>query len=144
MLTNVHVSQQKLTDHSSHSRISQAFNKASTTYTAHSQVQLKTCNALIALLKPYLFHQQNLNFYTFVGVAIYFLITTTIPMISILEAPIRAAIALIVFQNSGISNSALALSSVLIWIINIIIPSIYGYTILLKHNFDFKIFGKQK
>ena len=96
------------------------------------------------ILLLYLFHQQNLNFYTFVGVAIYFLITTTIPMISILEAPIRAAIALIVFQNSGISNSALALSSVLIWIINIIIPSIYGYTILLKHNFDFKIFGKQK
>lgn len=96
------------------------------------------------ILLIYLFYQQDLNFAIFVGIAIYFLITTTIPMISILEAPIRAAIALIVFQDSGISNSALALSSALIWLINIIVPSIYGYTILLKQNFDFKIFGKQK
>ncbi len=96
------------------------------------------------ILLIYLFYQQDLNFEIFVGIAIYFLITTTIPMISILEAPIRAAIALIVFQDSGISNSALALSSALIWLINIIVPSIYGYTILLKQNFDFKIFGKQK
>ncbi|MDO8999575.1 MAG: lysylphosphatidylglycerol synthase domain-containing protein [Bacteroidota bacterium] len=95
------------------------------------------------ILLLYLFHQGNLNFSVFIGVAIYFLITTTIPMISILEAPIRAAIALIVFHNSGISNSALALSSVLIWLINIIVPSIYGYSILLKQNFDFKIFGKK-
>jgi len=94
------------------------------------------------ILLIYLFHEENLNIFIFMGIAIYFLITTTIPMISLLEAPIRAAIALIVFQNSGVSNSALALSSVLIWIINIIIPSIYGYSILLKQNFDFKIFGK--
>ncbi|MBA3683270.1 MAG: flippase-like domain-containing protein [Bacteroidetes bacterium] len=96
------------------------------------------------LLLIYLFHQQPLNFSIFVGMALYYLITTTIPMISVLEAPIRAAIALIVFHDSGISNSALALSSVLIWLINIILPSVYGYTILLKQNFDFKLFGKQK
>ncbi|MEO6305846.1 MAG: hypothetical protein ABIP51_22055, partial [Bacteroidia bacterium] len=86
--------------------------------------------ALQFILLIYLFHQQNLNFSIFVGIALYYLITTTIPMISVLEAPIRAAIALVVFQNSGISNSALALSSVLIWLINIIVPSIYGYSIL--------------
>lgn len=96
------------------------------------------------ILLIYLFHQQNFNFSIFLGIAIYFLITTTIPMISLLEAPIRAAIALIVFQNSGISNSALALSSVLIWLINIIIPSVFGYTILLKQNFNFKLFNKKK
>ena len=96
------------------------------------------------ILLIYLFHQQSLNFSVFKGIAIYYLIITTIPMISVLEGPIRAAIALIVFQNSGISDSALALSSVLIWLINIIIPSIYGYSVLLKQNFDFKLFGKQK
>lgn len=105
--------------------------------------------ALQFLLLIYLFHQQPLNFSIFVGMALYYLITTTIPMISVLEGPIRAAIALIVFHDSGISDSALALSSVLIWLINIILPSIYGYSILLKQNFEpiaigFKLFGKQK
>ena len=60
MLTNAYVRQQTLTYNSSHNRISQAFNRASTTYTAHSKVQLQTCNTLIALLKPYLFHQQKI------------------------------------------------------------------------------------
>lgn len=96
------------------------------------------------ILLIWLFNQQHLNFSIFVGIALYYLITTTIPMISVLEAPIRAAIALVVFHNTGISDSAIALSSVLIWLINIILPSIYGYTILLKSNFDFKLFSKQK
>jgi len=100
--------------------------------------------ALQFLLLIWLFHQQPLSFSIFVGMALYYLITTTIPMISVLEAPIRAAIALIVFHDSGISDTALASSSVLIWLINIILPSIYGYSILLKQNFDFKLFGKAK
>ena len=121
------------------------------TFTAQKLIQLFGLSliryfvfALQFLLLIWLFHQQPLNFSIFVGMALYYLITTTIPMISVLEAPIRAAIALIVFHDSGISDSALALSSVLIWLINIILPSIYGYSILLKQNFDFKIFGKQK
>jgi hypothetical protein len=76
----------------------------------------------------------------FPGIALYFLVTSTIPMISVLEAPIRAAIALVVFKDSGISETALALSSALIWMINIIIPSIFGYYILLRQNFNFKLF----
>ncbi|MBL7930890.1 MAG: flippase-like domain-containing protein [Bacteroidia bacterium] len=78
------------------------------------------------------------------GVTLYFLITTLIPMISLLEAAIRAAIALIVFKDAGISNTVLALSSVLIWLVNIIIPSIAGYIILLRQNFNFKLFKTQK
>lgn len=77
------------------------------------------------------------------GVTLYFLITTLIPMISLLEAAIRAAIALIVFKDAGISNTVLALSSVLIWLVNIIIPSIVGYIFLLKQNFNFKLFKTQ-
>ncbi len=78
------------------------------------------------------------------NILLYFLITTTIPMISVLEAAIRAAIALVVFKDSGISETALALSSALIWLVNIIIPSIFGYVILLRQNFNFKLFGTKK
>lgn len=96
------------------------------------------------LLLLYLFHQSGFNFSLISGVALYFLITTVIPMISLLEAPIRAAIALVVFKDSGISGSALALSSVLLWLVNIIIPSIYGYIILLRQNFNFKVYSSKK
>jgi hypothetical protein len=78
------------------------------------------------------------------GIALYFLITTTLPMISVLEAAIRAAIALIVFHDSGISNSILALSSVLIWVVNIILPSVAGYYFLVRKKFNFKLFGRRR
>jgi hypothetical protein len=74
------------------------------------------------------------------GIALYFLITTTIPMISVLEAAIRAAIALVVFRGSGVSDAALAITSILVWFTNIILPSIAGYYILLRQNFNFKLF----
>jgi hypothetical protein len=92
----------------------------------------------------YLFHHEQPGLFILSEIALYFLITTVIPMISVLEAPIRAAIALVVFRDSGISNSVLALSSVLIWLVNIIIPSIYGYLILLRQNFNFKLFASKK
>ena len=60
------------------------------------------------------------------------------PMISVIEAPIRAAIALVVFKDAGLSDAGLALASVLIWLVNIIVPSIFGYLVLLKQNFNFK------
>lgn len=77
------------------------------------------------------------------GIALYFLITTTIPMISFLEAAIRAAVAIVVFKGTGLSNAGLALSSVAVWLLNIILPSIVGYFILLKQNFDFKFSAKK-
>ena len=96
------------------------------------------------LLLIYLFYQQPFSYLLLFSIATYFLITTIIPMISILEGAIRAAVALVVFKDCGISNSVLALSSVLIWMINIIIPSIFGYIILLKQNFDFKLYSSKK
>lgn len=95
------------------------------------------------VLLIFLFHRE-ISISIFPEIALYFLITTTIPMISVLEAAIRAAIALVVFKDSGISNSALALSSLLIWLVNIIVPSIFGYVILLKQNFNFKLFKTKK
>lgn len=86
-----------------------------------------------------LFTAYNFERGVMLSVLLYFLITTTIPMISFLEAAIRAAVALVVFKDSGISNAALALSSVIIWLVNIILPSIVGYFILLKQDFDFKL-----
>lgn len=87
---------------------------------------------------------QTFSFTIALGIALYFLITTTIPMISFLEAAIRAAVALIVFKDSGMSGAALALASVTVWIVNIIIPSITGYFILLKQKFDFKFYASKK
>lgn len=78
------------------------------------------------------------------GIALYFLITTTIPMISFLEAAIRAAVALVVFRDAGISNAGLALGSVSVWLLNIILPSIIGYIILIRQNFDFKFYSTKK
>lgn len=78
------------------------------------------------------------------GIALYFLITTTIPMISFLEAAIRAAVALVVFKGAGISNAGLTLASVSVWFLNIILPSIIGYIILIKQNFDFKFYSPKK
>jgi hypothetical protein len=86
------------------------------------------------------FHPLSADYAIFSGIALYFLITTTLPMISVLEAAIRAAVAMVVFKGSGIGDTVLALSSVLIWLINIIIPSIFGYVILLRQNFNFKLF----
>ena len=60
MLTNTCSKDQILLDNSSHYRILQAFNKAAATYTEHSQIQLQTCNSLIELLAPNLFHSQNI------------------------------------------------------------------------------------
>jgi hypothetical protein len=89
---------------------------------------------LISLFDP------QVDFLIFPGILLYFLITTVIPMISALEAAIRAAVAIMVFQNSGISSAGLALSSLLLWLVNIIVPSIVGYYFLVKQNFNFKLF----
>ncbi len=92
----------------------------------------------------YIFYPFQFNGGILTGIPLYFLITTTLPMISVLEAAIRAAVALVVFRNSGVSDSSLALTSVLIWLTNIIIPSIAGYYILLRQNFNFKLFRSSR
>jgi hypothetical protein len=76
------------------------------------------------------------------SVTIYFLLTTILPMISFVEAAIRAAIALIVFRDFQIPEVALIISAVLLWLINIVLPSIAGYVIILKENFEFKFLKK--
>jgi hypothetical protein len=92
----------------------------------------------------YMFNGAGLTAPVFSGIALYFLVTTTIPMISVLEAAIRTAVALVVFKDTGISNTVLALSSIMIWLVNIIIPSIPGYYFLVRENFNFKLFRARR
>jgi hypothetical protein len=105
---------------------------------------LRYCVFFLQFFLLILLFDPEITMAIFPGIALYFLITTTLPMISVLEAAIRAAVALVVFKDSGISNTALALSSVLIWLVNIILPSIFGYYILLRQNFNFKLFKTKK
>jgi hypothetical protein len=79
----------------------------------------------------------------FINIAIYFFITTTIPMISFLEAAIRVAVALVVFKNLNVSSSHLAIVSILLWLINIVIPSIIGYCILITKKIEISFLKKR-
>lgn len=72
------------------------------------------------------------------GIAIYFLLTTALPMISIIEPAIRAAIALAVFSGLSMPEVSVVIVAVLLWIVNIVIPSIIGYLVILRHNFTLK------
>lgn len=76
------------------------------------------------------------------GICIYFLLTTILPMISFIEAAIRSAIALFVFSGSGIPEIALVITAVLLWVLNIVLPSIIGYIVIVKEKFEFSLFKK--
>ena len=91
-------------------------------------------NLLIYILNPEAFTSS-----IFISIALYFLITSIIPMISIIEAAIRTAIALFVFKGVAINQSHLALSIIMLWLLNIVLPSIVGYIILVKQDFNFKL-----
>ena len=81
----------------------------------------------------------NLSFLeTFMSISAYFMLTSLVPMISFIEPAIRAAIALFVFNN-GDNTVTVILASTFIWIINVIIPSIIGYSIILREKIDFKL-----
>lgn len=74
----------------------------------------------------------------FISIAAYFMLTSLIPMISVIEPAIRAAIALFVFNNTGSDSIIIVLSSTFVWLINVVVPSVIGYIIILKEKIDFK------
>lgn len=78
------------------------------------------------------------------GIALYFMLSSVLPMIPVLEAAMRAALAVLVLGQSGLSVIVLSLAALLIWIMNIVIPSLIGYLILLRMQFDFKLFFRKK
>lgn len=61
--------------------------------------------------------------------SIYFLLTSIIPMISIIEVFVRAAIGVIVFHGLGVNELQITFITTLIWIINLALPSIIGFLI---------------
>jgi len=92
------------------------------------------------VLLMHVFKAQENYMYLFTGICIYFLFTTIIPMFSIIEAAVRTAIALIVFSDLGLSNASLAVVAILLWLINIVFPSVVGYIILLRENLSLSSF----
>ena len=66
------------------------------------------------------------------GMSLYFMVTSVLPMISVVEAAIRAAVALAVLPDSALAPSQLAFSAVLLWLLNIVVPSLIGYLALLR------------
>lgn len=73
------------------------------------------------------------------SIAVYFMLTSLIPMISFIEPAIRAAIALFVFNQVNDSYISVVLSATLLWFINVVLPSIIGYLIVLKAKINFNI-----
>ena len=73
------------------------------------------------------------------SIAGYFMLTSIIPMVSVIEPAIRAAIALFVFNNNGDNSVSVILSSTLLWLINVVLPSLIGYGIILKEKINFKV-----
>lgn len=64
-------------------------------------------------------------------VSISFMLTSTIPMISFIEVAIRAGIALVLFADYLSNDLLIVTASSALWLINIIIPSVIGYFIIL-------------
>jgi hypothetical protein len=64
-------------------------------------------------------------------ISAYYLLTSVLPMISILEIPLRSWIAFTLAEPAGISLVHITFSVTLIWFINILIPSIAGMLIFV-------------
>ena len=80
-----------------------------------------------------IFSPHQLFNYTFVSsLSLYYLLTSLIPMISIIEVAVRSLIAIMVFQNTNTNDVQLTIITTLIWLINLVIPSIIGFVIWLQ------------
>ncbi len=74
----------------------------------------------------------------FTSVAGYFMFTSLIPMISVIEPAIRAAIAIFVFNGADDNPVNVVLASTFVWMINVVVPSIIGYIIILREKIEFR------
>lgn len=75
----------------------------------------------------------------FTSIAAYFMLTSVIPMISYIEPAIRAAIAIFVFNNASDNAVSVVLASTFVWLINVVVPSVIGYVIILKEKIVIKL-----
>ena len=80
----------------------------------------------------------------FAAIAVSFMLMSSIPMISFIEAAIRAAIAILLFESFHANNLQIVSASTLLWLINIMLPSLIGYFIFVKRKPDMIISSKFK
>jgi hypothetical protein len=70
-------------------------------------------------------------------ISAYYLFTSVLPMISVLEIPLRSWIAFTLAEPAGISLVHITFSVTLVWLINILIPSFLGMLIFVfRFNSD--------
>lgn len=72
---------------------------------------------------------QNFNLHFISQTSLYYMLTSIIPMISIIEIAVRSLIGILAFHASGINDVSLTFITTLIWTINLAIPSIVGFII---------------
>lgn len=105
-------------------------------------ISLSTIRYFVFTFQFYLFYKtltpEAEMLTTFASIAAYFMITSLVPMISFIEPAIRAAIALFVFNQSNESSITIVLCATVLWLINVVIPSIIGYLVILKEKIEFK------
>lgn len=68
----------------------------------------------------------------FIPVAIFFMLLSALPMISFIEVAVRAGVAILLFAGFNTNDLLIVTASTLLWLINLMIPSILGYFIILS------------
>lgn len=71
------------------------------------------------------------------AIAIMYLLISTIPMISGIDIAVRAFIVTLLFGGMQANEWQLSIASTLLWLINIVVPSIAGYYFIVKNKFSF-------
>lgn len=69
------------------------------------------------------------------AISIMYLLLSTIPMISVIEVAVRAYVAVLLFGSFNANDWVLSAASTLLWLINIVLPSLIGYIFILQNNF---------
>lgn len=82
------------------------------------------------------------SFRIFCAIAVSFMLMSSIPMISFIEVAVRAAIAVMVFGQFQQNSLQLITASTLLWIINLVIPSVIGYVFLFREKIELGTFRK--
>ena len=77
------------------------------------------------------------TYHIFGAIAIMYLLLSTIPMISVIEVAVRAFIIVLLFGSFGSNDWELSVASTLLWVINIVFPSVVGYVFLVRNKFTF-------
>lgn len=86
---------------------------------------------------------QVLNFSFISGLSLYFLITSVIPMMSVIEVAVRSLIAVWTFQNTGMNEMQLIIVTTVIWLINLVLPSILGFFIWMR-KFRYSVYQNKR